>query len=242
MIYKVLTVYCIPLWHLYQLQASATVRLLWDAGATTAMATTDSTLDALLTAVLEYPADGTRRLVYADALDDAGEHDRAEFIRLMIRRTEVSHADAATVGYAIRRVYRRNLAAGWLNPLGLTEYALKAHYCPRFGCELRGSGLLSLDNRPHASRVEVVYQRGLLRDVTVFYGDLSPELTSWLLTAHPLRLLWSDGCRIELYQSQTGEWHASHCHINRSPVGALPAETRSEVVAAILKAIAAVDE
>lgn len=43
-----------------------------------------TTLDALLSAILAAPDDDQPRLVYADALDDAGEHDRAEFIRLQV--------------------------------------------------------------------------------------------------------------------------------------------------------------
>lgn len=43
-----------------------------------------NTLDGLLRAVLENPADDTLRLVYADALQDADEADRAEFIRMSV--------------------------------------------------------------------------------------------------------------------------------------------------------------
>jgi len=38
-------------------------------------------LDAILRAVVADPADDTPRLVYAEVCDDAGEHERAEFIR-----------------------------------------------------------------------------------------------------------------------------------------------------------------
>lgn len=41
-------------------------------------------LDLLLRAVLECPDDDTPRLLFADALEEAGEPDRAEFIRLQI--------------------------------------------------------------------------------------------------------------------------------------------------------------
>jgi uncharacterized protein (TIGR02996 family) len=40
--------------------------------------------DALLAAILAEPEDDTRRLVYADWLDEQGEHGRAEFIRVQI--------------------------------------------------------------------------------------------------------------------------------------------------------------
>lgn len=46
------------------------------------MVATDTNLDALLRAVIECPADDLPRLVYADAVEEAGEVERAEFIRV----------------------------------------------------------------------------------------------------------------------------------------------------------------
>jgi uncharacterized protein (TIGR02996 family) len=40
--------------------------------------------DAFLQAILESPDDDTPRLVYADYLDEHGETDRAEFIRVQV--------------------------------------------------------------------------------------------------------------------------------------------------------------
>ena len=45
---------------------------------------TDTHLDALLLAVLADPNDDGPRLIYADAIDEAGECDRAEFIRVQV--------------------------------------------------------------------------------------------------------------------------------------------------------------
>src|SRR6185369_6554512 len=47
-------------------------------------ATDNSTLRALLDAVLANPADDLPRLVYADALEEAGDGERAEFIRRQV--------------------------------------------------------------------------------------------------------------------------------------------------------------
>lgn len=47
--------------------------------------------DELLQAVLANPADDTPRLVYADALDECGEVERAEFIRLSIATHGKTH-------------------------------------------------------------------------------------------------------------------------------------------------------
>ena len=46
-----------------------------------------------LAAILDSPDDDAPRLVYADWLDEQGDHDRAEFIRLDIRLTRMSAAD-----------------------------------------------------------------------------------------------------------------------------------------------------
>lgn len=51
------------------------------------MTTPDMT--PLLRAVLLAPADDGLRLIYADALDEAGDHDRAEFIRVQCELAEI---------------------------------------------------------------------------------------------------------------------------------------------------------
>jgi uncharacterized protein (TIGR02996 family) len=48
--------------------------------------------DALFRAVCENPADDTARLVYADWLDENGNPDRAEFIRLQCEASYISPA------------------------------------------------------------------------------------------------------------------------------------------------------
>jgi uncharacterized protein (TIGR02996 family) len=57
---------------------------------------TDPTLRRLLAAVLADPADDTARLVKADALEDAGDGERAEFIRGQIAKVS---ADPAWHGF-----------------------------------------------------------------------------------------------------------------------------------------------
>jgi uncharacterized protein (TIGR02996 family) len=52
--------------------------------------------DALLAAVIAHPDDDTPRLVYADWLQENGQPERAEFIRLQIER---ELGDANTIGY-----------------------------------------------------------------------------------------------------------------------------------------------
>lgn len=45
---------------------------------------TNQQLQSLLRAILDDPADDDRRLIYADALEDAGHVERAEFIRVQV--------------------------------------------------------------------------------------------------------------------------------------------------------------
>src|SRR5436309_1823467 len=52
-----------------------------------AMPTTQA---AFLADILEHAEDDTPRLVFADWLDDHGDHDRAEFIRLQIETARLS--------------------------------------------------------------------------------------------------------------------------------------------------------
>ena len=56
-----------------------------------------SDLEALYRAVLADPADDTPRLVYADALEDAGESDRAAFVRGQVELARVPEWDPAAV-------------------------------------------------------------------------------------------------------------------------------------------------
>src|SRR5947209_1070483 len=57
--------------------------------------------ESFLHAVLEAPDDDTPRLVYADWLDDHGEHDRAEFIRVRIDLARLAPGQdvASRLGY-----------------------------------------------------------------------------------------------------------------------------------------------
>src|SRR3954463_13846563 len=61
-------------------------------------------------AILDDPDDDAPRLVYADWLDDHGEHDRAEFIRVQVERARVVEGDPA-----LRPTER---GRGWLRPPG----------------------------------------------------------------------------------------------------------------------------
>ena len=73
-----------------------------------------SDADALLAAVLADPAADLPRLMFADALDDAGDPVRAEFIRVQIALA----ADPTALPLRAREQTLLSLhAAGWLQPL-----------------------------------------------------------------------------------------------------------------------------
>jgi len=51
--------------------------------------------DAFLQSIIESPEDDTPRLIYADRLDDHGQAERAEFIRLQCRLATTPAEDLA---------------------------------------------------------------------------------------------------------------------------------------------------
>lgn len=74
-----------------------------------------SDLDALYRAVLDRPDDDTPRLVYADALDDLGEPDRAAFVRAQV---EAARADPWAPAAVRVRCFRGSAPPGnWLAEL-----------------------------------------------------------------------------------------------------------------------------
>jgi uncharacterized protein (TIGR02996 family) len=76
------------------------------------------THDAFLQAIIDTPDDDTPRLVYADWLDEHGEPERAEFIRVQVGLARLPEDDPLRQGLAARE--EKLLAgnrAGWLGPL-----------------------------------------------------------------------------------------------------------------------------
>lgn len=71
--------------------------------------------DALLAAVLADPADDFPRLVFADWLEEHGDADRAEFIRLQCELAGT--ADPPLAARARERTLLATRGAGWLAPL-----------------------------------------------------------------------------------------------------------------------------
>jgi uncharacterized protein (TIGR02996 family) len=73
-------------------------------------------LDALLRAILAHPDDDTPRLIYADALEDVGESDRAALIRAQVELARAPEYEPSAVQIRTSEAYREQLAAAiqWL--------------------------------------------------------------------------------------------------------------------------------
>jgi uncharacterized protein (TIGR02996 family) len=78
-------------------------------------------LDALSRAILAHPDDDTPRLIYADALEDVGESDRAALIRAQVELARAPEYDPTAVGIRNSEAYREQLSAAvqwlWSQPL-----------------------------------------------------------------------------------------------------------------------------
>jgi uncharacterized protein (TIGR02996 family) len=74
--------------------------------------------EPFLRAICENPEDDTVRLVYADWLDENGDPDRAEFIRLQVRRARLREAGTDSEELRARdHEMRRTAATAWLAEL-----------------------------------------------------------------------------------------------------------------------------
>ena len=76
---------------------------------------------AFLRTILAAPDDDAPRLIYADWLDEQGESDRAEFIRLQVREARMAPSDPELPGVHARAEY-----------LGRTHHVAWASRLPRF--------------------------------------------------------------------------------------------------------------
>ena len=78
---------------------------------------------ALLTAIIANPDEDTPRLVFADWLQENGQPERAEFIRVQIEVTRLPDRERQTPHYRALLIRFRELIAahrdGWVKPLGL---------------------------------------------------------------------------------------------------------------------------
>jgi uncharacterized protein (TIGR02996 family) len=125
--------------------------------------------DSLLAAVLAAPDEDTPRLVYADACDETGDHDRAEFVRVQVELARIE----ATPNW--RYHTRGKLHERYIDLL-VREGELKdteafLSWCGRLVCRIS---------------CETEYRRGFVESVTCSSQDWLAHSAA-ILAAHPVR-------------------------------------------------------
>ena len=132
--------------------------------------------DAFLAAIIAEPADDVRRLAFADWLQENGEEDRAEFIRVQCRSEHEAPCRSCSV---------------W-----------SLAYCPEPGCKYgsddRAAALLNHIHRPMPNphfiggggpgetRVGYFWRRGFIWSACWPAADCLAHLSS-IITAHPIQ-------------------------------------------------------
>lgn len=128
---------------------------------------------ALLAAILAQPEEDTPRLVYADWLQEQGQEERAEFIRVQIRLTRKPRAAGRRRVHALLRDSRFKLVGADL--FGAMFEEQKGRFDGRFLC----------GTRPHDGSCRIRFARGFIEEV-------SCPAETWLcsgdaiLAAHPV--------------------------------------------------------
>jgi uncharacterized protein (TIGR02996 family) len=129
---------------------------------------------ALLRGVIAEPDDDAPRLVYADWLDESGDADRAEFVRLQLRLARMDPGDPARpAGLARERELLAARAGAWLKPFVRWLHAPWKGLTP---------------NRPRWA-----FRRGFLEHVTLDVEGFEKHAKS-LLNAAPVREAWFPDC------------------------------------------------
>lgn len=135
--------------------------------------------DAMLMAVLASPADDLPRLVYADWLDEQGEADRAEFVRVQCRIATLNaelmsdeDCDATNCpGCGERRELQRRERELWLMAVA-EELPARWVLPPPDGFTFRKlpGDEWETDGRPHISQAE--YRRGFVGEIRLPMASL----------------------------------------------------------------------
>lgn len=141
---------------------------------------TDTTLDAILLAVLADPQDDVPRLIYADALDEAGRSNYAEFIRVQCALAG-AHCEPdcgcedCRRRHALRR-RERELAAVWDTPPGWT-WVISRGFVAEVHCTLTDW----IAHGPVAVRRQPV-ERVAVTDYGAhcYYHDPAPHQGAWI--------------------------------------------------------------
>jgi uncharacterized protein (TIGR02996 family) len=182
--------------------------------------------EAFLQHICEHPDDDAPRLIYADWLDENGQPERAEFIRLQLQLAKLAAQDAARAllerrerellrahGNKWRRAIRttatrwpfsRGFVVAHLD-LSVDAFVKRAHHdllsCPTWTAELRGptESIERLAGSPHLKRLSSLRLWPL--KITDPSGQLQPAVVTFLcLSPHTVNLH-----RLHLYHAQIGD-------------------------------------
>jgi uncharacterized protein (TIGR02996 family) len=128
-----------------------------------------SDADSLLAAIVADPEDDLPRLAYADWLDENGDPDRAEFIRVQIELAKLSGGDSRRGPLAEREAALLAAhAAAWSK--GLTKAGLKAPQFRRGFVERASLGDVSRFLR----QADALFRREPIREIAYTWGARPP--------------------------------------------------------------------
>lgn len=170
--------------------------------------------DKFVRQICEQPADDTHRLVYADWLDEHGEPERAEFIRVQVGiarlvasgypcfhdLTRPDHCDRCRLDKRERDIWEgrgHKNASKWANVI-------------RHRWGLGGAFRHRLANRPNmaATDAHAIFRRGFVESVTLPLAAFTESAARALFAAHPVTT-------VTLTDKQTAlpdYWHADECY------------------------------
>ena len=176
-----------------------------------------TTQDALLAAVLANPADDLPRLVYADYLEENGDPERAEFIRVQVEMAkvqawQVTHNGGTSTGPDPAKVRRKRVKELhtrerilWFGAHGVGGQIRAT--LPTNDCGARIDGLAPTD---HVHPVAIV-RRGFVAEVTCTLRQ------------------WCGGEVCDICDGDGDDWQCGHCNNGRTH-GIGPAVVRSHPV------------
>jgi uncharacterized protein (TIGR02996 family) len=132
--------------------------------------------DALLRGILECPEDDTARLVFADWLDENGQAERAEFVRVQVELARalalepVGNHPMWLAGHRVAYHHERAFLAEMLGGTCRCVLCLQTRQVELFNClysdDLPGSFVPNLDGRLGRDSPHAHYRRGFVESVT----------------------------------------------------------------------------
>jgi uncharacterized protein (TIGR02996 family) len=138
----------------------------------------------LLRAVVAVPADDVPRLVAADWLDEHGQPERAEFIRVQV---ELARLEAAGDGTTAEAEALRRKERTFLGPMATYRALWALEACPELvRVEFRDRSAASLESMRVAGAERLTFRRGFVEAVTCPASD-------WL--AHGREVRWRQPIR-----------------------------------------------